>query len=137
MMRRHVLRAMLAVALAQCVVPASAIAQTAAPAVLVPMNVETFHFMQRIARNGGFGATAYKNYIVGLFEGLLYAEGTSPEGPAGKLFCLPPEYSRDKIIKLFEWMETDFNRLVADAPPKALVSELYASYLNKNFPCTR
>jgi hypothetical protein len=123
--------------LTQCVVSPGAMAQTTAPAVLVPMTVETFHFMQRIARNGGFGATAYKNYIVGLFEGLLHAEGTTAEGSTGKLFCLPPEHSRAKIIKLFEWMEADVNRLVVDAPPKALVSDLYASYLNKNYPCTR
>ena len=58
--------------------------------VLAPVTVENYRVLQRVSRNAGWASTAYKNYLVGLFEGLLYAEGGS-EQVAAKLFCLPPQ----------------------------------------------
>ena len=54
---------------------------------LAPMVVENYRVLQRVSRNAGWGSTAYKNYLVGLFEGLLIAE--SAPGSSVKAYCLP------------------------------------------------
>jgi hypothetical protein len=113
--------------------PTSAAAQ--ATIVLAPMNVESYRVLQRVSRNAGWASTAYKNYLVGLFEGLLYSEGGT-EG--AKLFCLPPTV-RDsgKLSDIFEWMESELNKVVANAEPNAMVARIYVTHLSHNFPCHR
>ena len=39
------------------------------------MTVETYRVLQRVSRNAGWASTAYRNYLIGLFEGLLSSEG--------------------------------------------------------------
>jgi len=114
--------------------PAGAAAQ--ATIVLAPMNVESYRVLQRVSRNAGWGSTAYKNYLVGLFEGLLHAEGGAEN--ASKLFCLPPQV-RDsgKLSDIFEWMETELNNVVGKAQPSAQVARIYVAHLSVNFPCQR
>jgi hypothetical protein len=114
--------------------PAGAAAQ--ATITLAPMNVENYRVLQRVSRNAGWASTAYKNYLVGLFEGLLYSEGGTEGG--GRLFCLPPTV-RDsgKLSDTFEWMETELNNVVAKAQPNAMVARIYEAHLAQNFPCQR
>ena len=114
--------------------PASVAAQ--ATIVLAPMTVENYRVLQRVSRNAGWASTAYKNYLVGLFEGLLYSEGGSESG--AKLFCLPPAV-RDsgKLSDVFEWMETELNNVAAKAQPNAMVARVYLAHLAQNFPCQR
>lgn len=114
--------------------PAGAAAQVTI--VLAPMNVENYRVLQRVSRGAGWASTAYKNYLVGLFEGLLYSEGGSEGG--AKLFCLPTAV-RDsgKLSDIFEWMETELNNVVAKAQPNAMVARIYLAHLSQNFPCPR
>jgi hypothetical protein len=114
--------------------PASVAAQPTI--VLAPMTVESYRVLQRVSRNAGWASTAYKNYLIGLFEGLLYSEGGSEGG--AKLFCLPPSV-RDtgKLSDTFEWMETELNNVVAKAQPNAMVARVYLAHLSQNFPCQR
>jgi hypothetical protein len=104
--------------------------------VLAPMTVENFRMLQRVSRNGGWTGTAYKNYLVGLFEGLLHAEGGAEN--ATRLFCLPAAV-RDggKIIDIFDWMDHELNIVVGKAQPNAQVARIYAAHLSQQFPCTR
>jgi hypothetical protein len=94
--------------------------------------------LQRVARNAGWGSTAYKNYLVGLFEGLLHSEGSSENDKVTKLFCLPTAI-RDsgRLSDTFEWMETELNQVVAKAQPTDLVAKLFVAHLTRNFPCQR
>jgi hypothetical protein len=104
--------------------------------VLAPMNVENYRMLQRVSRNGGWTATAYKNYLIGLFEGLLYAEGGAEN--ATRLFCLPaPVRDSGKLIDIFEWMENELNIAVGKAQPNAQVARIYAAHLSLQFPCSR
>lgn len=116
--------------------PAGAAAQ--ATIVLAPMSVENYRVLQRVSRNAGWASTAYKNYLVGLFEGLLYAEGGADNAVARKLFCLPPQV-RDsgKLSEIFEWMESELTNAVAMAQPSAQVARIYVAHLSQNFPCRR
>jgi hypothetical protein len=106
--------------------------------VLAPMNVENYRVLQRVSRNAGWASTSYKNYLVGLFEGLLHAEGGADNALINKLFCLPPQV-RDsgKLSDIFEWMETELNKLIANAQPSAQVARIYVAHLSQNFPCPR
>jgi hypothetical protein len=116
--------------------PASAEAQ--ATIVLAPMSVENYRVLQRVSRNAGWASTAYKNYLVGLFEGLLHAEGGAENAMTNKLFCLPPQVrDSNKLSDIFEWMETELNNLIANAQPSAQVARTYVAYLSQNFPCHR
>jgi hypothetical protein len=126
-MRGIVLAAMLSVAL----VPRGAIAQ---PTVLAPMTVETYRVLQRVSRNAGWASTAYRNYLVGLFEGLLSSEGSVTGDRHGKLFCMPAGKGAS-IATTFEWMESELNNVVAKAQPKALVARLFVSHLTEKYPC--
>jgi len=114
--------------------PAGAAAQ--ATITLAPMNVENYRVLQRVSRNAGWASTAYKNYLVGLFEGLLYSEGGSESG--AKLFCLPPAV-RDsgKLSDTFEWMENELNNVAAKAQPNAMVARIFVAHLSLNHPCHR
>jgi hypothetical protein len=114
--------------------PADAAAQ--ATITLAPMNVENYRVLQRVSRNAGWASTAYKNYMVGLFEGLLNSEGGSENG--AKLFCIPPAV-RDsgKLSDTFEWMETELTNVVAKAQPNAMVARIFVAHLSQNFPCHR
>ena len=104
--------------------------------VLAPMNVENYRMLQRVSRNGGWTATAYKNYLVGLFEGLLYAEGGAENST--KMFCLPaPVRDSGKLIDIFEWMENELSIVVGKAQPNAQVARIYAAHLSQQFPCSR
>jgi hypothetical protein len=104
--------------------------------VLAPMNVDNYRMLQRLSRNGGWTSTAYKNYLVGLFEGLLHAEGGA-ENITG-LFCLPtPGPDRSRIADVFEWMEKELNIVVGKAQPNAQVARIYAAHLSQHFPCSR
>jgi len=114
--------------------PAGAAAQ--ATIVLAPMNVESYRVLQRVSRNAGWASTAYKNYLVGLFEGLLHSEGGA-ENP-GKLFCVPaPVRDSGRLSDIFEFMETELNNVVAKAQPSAQVARIYVAHLSANFPCQR
>lgn len=104
--------------------------------VLAPMSVENFRMLQRVSRNGGWTSTAYKNYLVGLFEGLLHAEGGAEN--ATRMFCLPAAV-RDggKLADIFDWMETELTIVVAKAAqPGAQVARIYAAHLSQHFPCS-
>jgi hypothetical protein len=106
--------------------------------VLAPMNVENYRVLQRVSRNAGWASTSYKNYLVGLFEGLLHAEGGAENAMTNKLFCLPPQVrDSNKLSDIFEWMETELNNLIANAQPSAQVARTYVAYLSQNFPCHR
>ena len=73
--------------------------------VLHPMTVETYRVLQRVSRNAGWASTAYRNYLVGLFEGLLSSEGDAAGDRYGRLFCLPPERGRSSLSETYEWLE--------------------------------
>jgi hypothetical protein len=106
--------------------------------VLAPMNVESYRVLQRVSRNAGWASTSYKNYLVGLFEGLLHAEGGAANAMTNKLFCLPPQVrDSSKLSDIFEWMETELNKLIANAQPSAQVAQIYVAHLSQNFPCHR
>jgi hypothetical protein len=105
---------------------------------LAPMNVENYRVLQRVSRNAGWASTAYKNYMVGLFEGLLHAEGGAENAMTNKLFCLPPQVrDSSKLSDIFEWMESELNKLVATAQPSAQVAQIYVAHLSLNFSCHR
>jgi hypothetical protein len=116
----------------------STYATAQATIVLAPMNVENYRVLQRVSRNAGWASTSYKNYLVGLFEGLLHAEGGAENAMTHKLFCLPPQV-RDsaKLSDIFEWMETELNKLIITAQPSAQVAQIYVTHLSQNFPCHR
>jgi hypothetical protein len=116
----------------------STYAAAQATIVLAPMNVENYRVLQRVSRNAGWASTSYKNYLVGLFEGLLHAEGGAENAMTHKLFCLPPQV-RDsaKLSDIFEWMETELNKLIITAQPSAQVAQIYATHLSQKFPCHR
>src|SRR5262245_19204025 len=133
------MRVMAAFLLSSCTAglwPGCAAAQ--ATIVLAPMNVENYRVLQRVSRNAGWASTAYKNYLVGLFEGLLHAEGGAENAMTNKMFCLPPQVrDSNKLSDIFEWMETELNNLIANAQPSAQVARIYIAHLSQNFPCYR
>jgi hypothetical protein len=54
------------------------------------------------------------------------------------LFCLPPQVrDSSKLSDIFEWMEIELNKLIANAQPNAQVAQIYTAHLSKNFPCQR
>ncbi len=113
-------------------------ARAQATIVLASMSVENYRVLQRVSRNAGWASTAYKNYMVGLFEGLLQAEGGAQNAMTNKLFCLPSEVrDLDKLSDVFEWMEHELNIVVAKAQPNARVSPIFVKHLSQNFPCHR
>lgn len=109
-----------------------AIAQTT---VLNPMSVKNYRVLLQVSRNGGWGSTAYRNYLVGLFEGLLSSEGDATGDRHGRLFCLPPERVRGSIIQTLEWMENELNNVVAKAQPDAYVARIFVTHLTTSYPC--
>ncbi len=134
------MRMLVLVSLVLCTVsfmmPAAAIAQTnVQSSVLHPMSVETYRVMQRVSRNAGWASTAYRNYLVGLFEGLLSSEGEAAGDRYGRLFCLPPEKGRSSISETFEWMETELNNVVAKAQPNTYVARIFVAHLTTSYPC--
>ena len=134
-------------ALALCVicvagltVPARAVAETGIvlqpqPSVFNPMSVETYRVLQRVSRNAGWASTAYRNYLIGLFEGLLSSEGEAAGDRYGRLFCLPPERGRGSLAETFEWMEIELNNVVAKAQPNAYVARIFVAHLTTSYPC--
>jgi hypothetical protein len=129
---RNVLVAWFVVAAALSCAPSDrAVAQ---PTILSPMSVENYRLMQRVSRNGGWGATAYRNYLIGLFEGLLVSEGDTAGDRHGRLFCLPPERGRS-TSDTFEWMENELNNVVAKAPPNTYVVRIFVAHLTTSYPC--
>ena len=107
----------------------------AQPTVLQPMSVETYRVLQRVSRNAGWASTAYRNYLVGLFEGLLSSEGDAAGDRFGRLFCLPPERARGSIAETFEWLETELNNVVAKAQPNTYVARIFVVHLTTSYPC--
>jgi hypothetical protein len=105
------------------------------PSVLHPMSVETYRVLQRVSRNAGWASTAYRNYLIGLFEGLLSSEGDAAGDRYGRLFCLPPERGRGSIAETFEWMEIELNNVVAKAPPNSYVARIFVAHLTASYPC--
>ena len=103
--------------------------------VLHPMSVETYRVLQRVSRNSGWASTAYKNYLIGLFEGLLSSEGEATGDRYGRPFCLPPERGRDSLAATFEWMEIELNNVVAKAQPNAYVARIFVTHLTTSYPC--
>ena len=105
------------------------------PTVLQPMSVETYRVLQRVSRNAGWASTAYRNYLIGLFEGLMSSEGEAAGDRFGRLFCLPPERGRGSIADTFEWLETELNNVVAKAQPNAYVARIFVAHLTTSYPC--
>lgn len=124
--------ALWALAVANVSLPVPAAAQST---VLNPMSVKTYRVLLQVSRNGGWGATAYRNYLVGLFEGLLSSEGEAAGDRHGRLFCLPPGRGRSSIPEIFEWMENELNNVVAKAPPDAYVARIFVTHLMTSYPC--
>jgi hypothetical protein len=125
---------------ASVVVPARAVAEQnlvlqPQPSVLHPMTVETYRVLQRVSRNSGWASTAYRNYLIGLFEGLLSSEGDTAGDRYGRLFCLPPESGRSSLAETFEWMEIELNNVVAKAQPNSYVARIYVAHLTTSYPC--
>ena len=126
----------LVLATASFMMPTGAIAQTnVQSSVLHPMSVETYRVLQRVSRNAGWASTAYRNYLVGLFEGLLSSEGEAAGDRYGRLFCLPPERARGSLAETFEWMETELNNVVAKAQPNSYVARIFVAHLTTSYPC--
>ncbi len=105
----------------------------AQPTLLSPMNVESYRVLQRVSRNAGWASTAYRNYLVGLFEGLLGPEAKATDDR--RLFCLPIDRGRVSIAETFEWMELELNKVVANAQPSDLVARIYVGHLTASYPC--
>jgi hypothetical protein len=42
-----------------------------------------------------------------------------------------------KLSDIFEWMETELNKLIANAQHNAQVAQIYVAHLSLNFPCHR
>jgi hypothetical protein len=103
--------------------------------VLHPMSVKNYRILVQVSRNGGLGATAYRNYLVGLFEGLMSSEGTAAGDRHGRLFCLPPERGRGSLAETFEWMEIELNNVVAKSLPDAYVARVFVAHLTTSYPC--
>ena len=99
------------------------------------MTVETYRVLQRVSRNAGWASTAYRNYLIGLFEGLLSSEGDAAGDRHGRLFCLPPERGRGSLAETFEWMEIELNNVVAKAQPKSYVARIFVAHLTTSYPC--
>lgn len=107
----------------------------AQPIVLHPMSVQNYRVLLQVSRNGGWGSTAYRNYLVGLFEGLLVSEGDTPGDRHGRLFCMPPGRGHGTLAQAFEWMETELNNVVAKARPDAYVARIFVTHLTVTYPC--
>ena len=114
---------------------AATVSASAQPTVLVPMSVENYRVLQRVSRNSGWASTAYRNYLVGLFEGLLSSEGEAAGDRHGRLFCLPPGQAKHSLAATFEWMETELNNVVARAQPNTYVARLFVAHLTASYPC--
>jgi hypothetical protein len=125
--------ALLAVLLWALALPQATRIAAAQPNVLRPVTVETYRVLQRASRGAGWPSTAYRNYLVGLFEGLLVSEGSAADR-RGTLFCLPPGKGVS-IAATFEWLENELNEVVERAQPKDLVSRIFVSHLTAKFPC--
>lgn len=126
-------------ALALCIIciasvwmPAHACAQQT---VLNPMTVKNYRVLLQVSRNGGWGATAYRNYLVGLFEGLLSSEGDAAGDRHGRLFCIPPEHGRGSLTTTFEWLENELNNVVAKSLPDVYVARVFVTHLTTSYPC--
>jgi hypothetical protein len=125
--------ALCVICLAGLVLPtAGAVAQ---PTVLNPMNVETFRVLQRVSRNAGWASTAYRNYLVGLFEGLLSPAGNASGDVQGRPYCLPVDRVSGPIHEMFEWLEKELNNVVAAAQPNDLVARIFVTHLTASYPC--
>jgi hypothetical protein len=111
-----------------------ALGAAAQPSVLHPMSVENYRVLQRVSRNAGWASTAYRNYLIGLFEGLLSSEGDAAGDRYGRLFCLPPGKGTG-ISETFEWMEIELNNVVARAQPNSYVARIFVAHLTANYPC--
>ena len=99
------------------------------------MSVKNYRVLLQVSRNGGWGATAYRSYLVGLFEGLLSSEGDAAGDRYGRLFCLPPERGRGSLAETFEWMEIELNNVVAKSLPDAYVARVFVAHLTTSYPC--
>ena len=107
----------------------------AQPHVLTPMSVKNYRVLLQVSRNGGWGATAYRNYLIGLFEGLLSAEGDTAGDRYGRLFCLPPERGRGSLSETYGWMEVELNNVVAKSMPDDYVARIFVTHLTTSYPC--
>jgi hypothetical protein len=126
-------------ALALCIIGAASVqvmdVAVAQPTVLAPMNVKNYRVLLQVSRNGGWGSTAYRNYLVGLFEGLLSSEGDAAGDRRGRLFCLPPEHGHGSLTDTFGWMEAELNNVVAKSLPDAYVARAFVTHLTARYPC--
>jgi hypothetical protein len=130
-MQNLALAMVLSCALSCAVLPRGAVAQ---PTLLKPMTVENYRLLQRVSRNAGWASTAYRNYLVGLFEGLLSSEGSAAGDRHGKLFCLPARHGAS-IAASFEWLENELNTVVARSKPETLVARIFVAHLTQKYPC--
>lgn len=130
---RTLVLALCVVGIASVRMPAYAVAQP--NVLLAPMSVKNYRVLLQVSRNGGWGATAYRNYLVGLFEGLLSSEGDAAGDRHGRLFCLPPERGRGSLTETFEWMEAELNNVVAKSLPDAYVARIFVTHLATSYPC--
>jgi hypothetical protein len=124
--------AMCVICLVGLIMPVCALAQQAQ---LNPMSVKSYRVLLQVSRNGGWGATAYRNYLIGLFEGLLSSEGEAAGDRFGRLFCLPPERGRGSLPETYEWLENELNNVVAKALPDAYVARVFVAHMTASYPC--
>ena len=99
------------------------------------MDVKTYRVMQQVANNAGWGATAYRNYLIGLFEGLILTETAVAGERSSRLFCLPRERAQASPGETFEWLESELNKVVAGAKPDAYVARIFVAHLTASYPC--
>jgi hypothetical protein len=126
----------LAFALA-CILSLGAMAGVAhgQPIVQRSMDVKTYRVMQQVANNAGWGATAYRNYLIGLFEGLMLTEASAAGEQSNRLFCLPQERAQASPAEKFEWLESELTKVVAGAKPDAYVARIFVAHLSASYPC--
>lgn len=105
------------------------------PIVQRSMDVKTYRVMQQVANNAGWGATAYRNYLIGLFEGLILTEAGAAGERSSRLFCLPRERVQATPAETFEWLEGELNKVVAGARPDAYVARIFVAHMSARYPC--
>jgi hypothetical protein len=105
------------------------------PIVQRSMDVKTYRMLVQVANNGGWGATAHRNYLIGLFEGLMLTEAGTAGEQSNRLFCLPRERLQASPAERFEWLESELNKIVAGAKPEAYVARIFVAHLSESYPC--
>jgi hypothetical protein len=102
---------------------------------LTPMNVKLFEILQRQENNDSWSGVAYRNYLIGLFEGLLFSEGSETYTTGTKLFCLPAQFRAGSVPDVFSRLEVELKVAVRGGKPEEYVSQVFIRHLVRSFPC--